>query len=167
MTNRLTRLAIRFACRALMVVFLAGWAPLSAQGWCNFYSAYQDGLDAQREGDDPKALAAFQAACHFRPLPAERVLTYGMNYLEPYHPYLHVAETALALGQFETAEGALSTSRRLGLEPRGQWEALARRLLANRPGQNLVLVKSDPGQKGLASGAGGAGPEAAADHFRF
>ena len=140
---------------------------MSSQTWGTFYSAYQDGLDAQKEGDDAKALAAFQAASQLRPTPGDRVRTYGLNFLEPYHPYLHLAEAALALGRFDTAAGALRTSQRLGLEPRRQWETLVWRLLPYRRDQGRVLARADRPWGGGALGLEPDRPGAVSGHLRF
>ena len=81
-------------------------------------------------------------AARLRPIPADRVRTYGLNFLVPYHPYLCLAEVALALGRFDLAGGALKTSLRLGLEPHDQWEALAWRLRPSRRDQRMVLANA-------------------------
>ncbi|BDU75390.1 serine/threonine-protein kinase [Mesoterricola sediminis] len=105
-------------------------AVLSAQSWPTFHSAYQDGLAAQARGDHALAVKAFQRAAAMEPRPGERVHTYGLNFLPIYHPYLRLAESALALGDAATAERALAESERLGLEPPRPREALRARLRA-------------------------------------
>jgi hypothetical protein len=106
--------------------------PANAQGWGTFYAAYEDGLAAQARGDHRTALQAFQAAAAKRPEPGARVKTYGLNFLNAYHPHLRAAECALALGDLEAADRALQASARFNAEPASTREALAQRLARAR-----------------------------------
>ncbi len=100
----------------------------SAQSWTTFYSAYEDGLEAQRKGDHATAALAFARAAALSPVPGSRVKTYGLNFLPTYHPYLRCAESCLALGDLKGAEAALKESASQGREPATEREALFARL---------------------------------------
>jgi len=115
------------------VLLLAAAAQLPAQSWTTFYSAYEDGLAAQRQGDPDLAVRAFSRAIALEPSPGNRVKTYGLNFLPAYHPYLRLAEAALASGDIARAEAALKESARLGKEPPAEREALLARLKAAQP----------------------------------
>jgi tRNA A-37 threonylcarbamoyl transferase component Bud32 len=110
------------------ILLLSGGPVLLAQAWPTFYSAYEDGLAAQKRGDHALALKAFARAAALSPRPGRRVQTYGLNFLPAYHPYLRMAESALALGNLDLAEAALGDSARFGLEPQPEREALLGRL---------------------------------------
>lgn len=101
---------------------------LAAQGWVTFYSAYEDGLEAQRRGDHALAVRAFSQAIAMQPRPGRQVKTYGLNFLATYHPYLRLTESRLALLELPEAEAALKHSEALGLEPGEERRALAVRL---------------------------------------
>ena len=114
-------------------VCLALPAPLCGQAWTTFYSAYQDGNEAMGRGEPLLAVKAFRRAIALAPTPGARVKTYGLNFLTAYHPYLKLAEAALAAGDLPQAEAALNDSARWALEPHEQREALrARVALARR-----------------------------------
>lgn len=108
--------------------FLIAALPAAAQGWGTFYAAYEDGLAAQARGEHRAALQAFQAAAAKRSEPGAKVKTYGLNFLNAYHPHLRIAECALALGELDTADRALQASARFAAEPAAAREALAQRL---------------------------------------
>ncbi len=112
--------------------FLIAALPAAAQGWGTFYAAYEEGLAAQARGDHRAALQAFQAAAAKRPEPGAKVKTYGLNFLNTYHPHLRIAECALALGELDTAERALQASARFAAEPAAAREALQQRLAKAR-----------------------------------
>ncbi|HLO68689.1 MAG TPA: hypothetical protein VK188_16815, partial [Holophaga sp.] len=128
----------------LRLLPLFACAVLSAQSWPTFHSAYQDGLEAQARGDHALAVKAFGRAAAMEPRPGERVHTYGLNFLPYYHPYLRMAESALALGDAATAEAALAESARQGIEPGRQREALLGRLQALKQGPPKQSVKVPP-----------------------
>jgi hypothetical protein len=113
-------------------LLLVSAPALMAQSWTTFYSAYEDGLTAQKQGDHALAARAFTRAIALEPLPGARVKTYGLNFLASYHPYLRLAESALALGDLSQAESALKDSTRLGKEPASEREALLARLRQTR-----------------------------------
>jgi serine/threonine-protein kinase len=106
--------------------------PAAVQGWGTFYAAYEEGLAAQARGEHRTALLAFQAAAAKRPEPGAKVKTYGLNFLNAYHPHLRIAECALALGELDTADRALQASARFNLEPAAAREALQQRLAKAR-----------------------------------
>ena len=93
--------------RAAAAPLLLCGVVLSAQAWPTFFSAYQDGLDAQKRGDHALAARAFNRAIALEPQPGTRVKTYGLNFLPRYFPYLRLAESALALGDLAGAEADL------------------------------------------------------------
>lgn len=117
----------------------------AAQDWTTFYSAYQDGLRAQARGEAPEAVRAFTRAAALAPVPGTRVRTYGLNFLPAYHPYLRLAEAALAAGDLDGAERALDTSARYGKEPAAAREALRAKVQeARRPQPEPVGVAERP-----------------------
>ena len=109
-------------------VCLALPAPLCGQAWTTFYSAYQDGNEAMGRGEPLLAVKAFRRAIALAPTPGARVKTYGLNFLSAYHPYLRLAEAALAAGDLGQAQAALAESAARGAEPQDQREALLARL---------------------------------------
>ncbi len=110
------------------VLLLAAAPALLFQEWSTFYSAYEDGQEAQRRGDWAGALRAYASAAARRPEPGVRVKTYGLNFLSEYFPYLRMAECALALGDLDRAERALRDSEKWAKESPSQREALLQRL---------------------------------------
>ena len=114
--------------RAAAVPVLLCAAALSAQSWPTFFSAYLDGLDAQKRNDHALAARAFARAIALEPQPGKRVKTYGLNFLQDYSPYLRLAESALALGDLAGAEAALTQSERRAVEPATERNALRERL---------------------------------------
>lgn len=120
------------AAHLLAATLMLSGPGVRAQAWGTFYAAYLDGLAAQQHGDDARALAAFRSAAALKPVPGTRIRTYGLNFLREYHPYLHLAESALALGRLDQAEGALKAALDLGVEPRDRVALLRARLEAAR-----------------------------------
>jgi hypothetical protein len=118
--------------RAAAVPVLLCCAALTAQSWPTFFSAYLDGLDAQKRGDHALACRAFTRAIALEPQPGLRVKTYGLNFLPRYFPYLRLAESALALGDLAGAEAALAQSELRGMEPAPERTALRERLSQSR-----------------------------------
>jgi outer membrane biosynthesis protein TonB len=132
-------------------LFLTAAPCLLGQSWTTFYSAYEDGLAAQKQGDHAQAIRAFARAVSLEPNPGSRVKTYGLNFLPSYHPYLRIAESALALGDLTRADSALKDSVRFGKEPAGEREALLARLrqaqqAAAKPAPQPAPVVSVPAQ---------------------
>ncbi|MDE3244665.1 MAG: protein kinase [Acidobacteriota bacterium] len=107
--------------------FLALCLPALAQEGGTFYEAYADGLAAMARGDFGTAISRFQRAIALEPRPGNKVKTYGVNFIA-YHPYLRLAESALAAGNPDLAAKALADSARIGLEPSGIRAALQQRL---------------------------------------
>ncbi|NWJ41543.1 MAG: hypothetical protein HXX12_11300, partial [Geothrix sp.] len=106
---------------------------LMAQSQPTFYAAYQDGLDAERQGQWTTAAAAYRRAIELRPVPAAQVIIYGNNLLKNYAPYTHLARCLLESGELEPAQAALGRATHYG-EPKTEREvlahALARRIAA-------------------------------------
>lgn len=101
-------------------------APLLlAQAQSTFYSAYQDGLEAERQGLWGEAAAAYRRALVLRPGPAARVVTYGNNLLFNYYPRTRLARCLLEQRDLEGAETELHKA--LG-EPPAEREALTHRI---------------------------------------
>ncbi len=114
-----------------LVVLLAGIftlvIPALAQTQVTFYSAFEDGLDAERQGRWRAALGAFQRAAQLHPTPSPAVFTYGNNRLMAYYPYAHMARCQAELGDWKSAAAHLRESEVKG-EPATLRESLARRL---------------------------------------
>jgi len=105
-----------------------GLAPfLMAQAQSTFYAAYQDGLDAERQGQWKAAAAAYRRAIELRPASAARVVIYGNNLLNNYSPYTHLARCLLESGDLEGAQAALGKAAHHG-EPKGERDALGHAL---------------------------------------
>ena len=98
---------------------------LAAQSQPTFYAAYQDGLDAERQGQWSAAAADFRRAIELRPASAERVIIYGNNLLKGYAPYTHLARCLLELGESDAAQTVLEQAVRYA-EPRAERDAIAR-----------------------------------------
>ncbi len=135
--------------RMILAIAALTAGSLSAQGWTTWYSAYEDGLEAQQRGDPASALKAFQFASAQRPEPGAKVKTYNLNFIS-YYPYLKIAECALALGDVDRAERALGDSAKRGVEPASVREALQQRVFKAReaakpkePGPKLEPPKVD------------------------
>jgi len=134
---------VRWAGCGIALVGLA--VPCLAQTWTTFYSAYQDGLDALRQGDPALAAKAFRRAIALAPAPGNRVKTYGLNFLNTYHPYLKLAEASLAAGDLAQAQAALKEAAAWGVEPQAQRDALQARLAsAQKPAAARVPESQAP-----------------------
>lgn len=118
-----------------IVLLIGGTLGVQAQSLGTWYDAYEAGLSAQAKGQHAQALAAFQRAAGLRPQPGNRILTYGLNSLETYHPYLRSAQSALALGLVDVAEEQLKRSAQLGKEPAAERERLLQQVAALRAAQ--------------------------------
>jgi len=128
----------------LCVTLVLASMPLAAQTWPTFFSAYEDGLTAQASGDPALAARAFSRAITLNPTPGSRVRTYGLNFLNAYHPYLRLAEAQLVLGQTAEAEATLRRSAALGLEPAAGRDALEQRLRAQREAKAAPAEPTKP-----------------------
>lgn len=126
------------------VIALLGVSTLGAQTWYTFYSAYEDGLAAQKRGQHALALQAFDRAVALQPKPGTKVATYGLNFLAAYHPYLRLAESALAMGDLARAEAALGESARFGVEPAQARQALLARIGEQREAARPAPLKPQP-----------------------
>ncbi|MDE3244520.1 MAG: protein kinase [Acidobacteriota bacterium] len=109
------------------LVFLASFQPGLAQTQGTFYAAYEDGLDAERQGHWRMALDAFRRASVLRPAPAAGVFTYGNNRLVNYYPYAHMARCAAELGDWKAVAAHLKDSEARG-EPAALRDPIAKRL---------------------------------------
>ncbi len=110
-----------------VILFLAAAPLVRAQSQGTFYSAFEDGLDAERQGRWHVALNAFLRATALRPQPAAGVFTYGNNRLMNYYPYSHMARCAAELGDWKAVASHLKESEAKG-EPALLREPLAKRL---------------------------------------
>lgn len=108
-------------------MFLAAISPVLAQTQGTFYAAYEDGLDAERQGHWHLALNAFQRASVLRPRPTAGVFTYGNNRLVNYYPYAHMARCAAELGEWNAVISHLKESEAKG-EPAALREPIAKRM---------------------------------------
>lgn len=138
-------------------VFIA--APLLAQQQPTFYSAWQDGLDAEHAGRWAEAAAAYRRALELRPVPSPRIVIYGNNLLFHYYPQTRLARCLVELGDLDGAEAEL---QKAGHEPAGEREALARRIQGLRPKNNLRPVPVQPERGTLSSPPHPSPPPAAA-----
>ncbi len=114
------------------LVFLTAIPPVLAQTQGTFYAAYEDGLEAERQGRWHTALDSFQRASALRPLPAAGVFTYGNNRLVHYYPYAHMARCAAELGDWKAVASHLKESETRG-EPTGLREPIAKRMKEAEP----------------------------------
>ncbi|MBI4912634.1 MAG: protein kinase [Acidobacteria bacterium] len=114
-------------------------AALLAQTQPTFYAAWEDGLEAERQGNPRKAAACFRRAIALRPHPSAQVIIYGNNLLEGYFPYTHLGRCLLELGDLDGALAVLNRPE-ARLEPRGEREALTRRA------QELKTPRNPPPQ---------------------
>ena len=112
---------------------------LAAQSQPTFYAAYEDGLDASKQGQWKLAVGAFQRAVALRPEPAARVIIYGNNLLKDYYPYSRLAKCYLELGDLESAVAMFGQAERRG-EPAALREPLAHRLI--RPEATVIGAPS-------------------------
>lgn len=96
---------------------------LMAQAQPTFYAAYQDGLDAERQGQWKAAIAAYRRAIELRPASAGRVVIYGNNLLNNYAPHTRLARCLLESGDVDGAQAALSKAAHYG-EPKADRDAL-------------------------------------------
>ena len=123
-------------------------APLLAQQQPTFYSAWQDGLNAENLGHWAGAAAAFRRALELRPAPSPRIVIYGNNLLFRYYPRTHLARCLVELGDLDGAEAEL---QKAGHEPAGAREALARRIQGLRLKNNLRPVPVPPEREAVSS----------------
>ncbi|MBV8519203.1 MAG: hypothetical protein JO197_17540 [Acidobacteria bacterium] len=86
-----------------------------------WYANYELGLELERKGDYPRALARFLDAVARRPNPQKQARMYGM-WLIDYYPYFHIARSHVRLENWDCAKNALEISQRLGEIPRGAGE---------------------------------------------
>jgi hypothetical protein len=115
--------------------------PLLAQQQPTFYSAWQDGLNAEKAGHWAEAAAAFRRALELRPAPSPRIVIYGNNLLFHYYPRTRLARCLVELGDLDGAEAEL---QKAGREPAGEREALTRRIQGLRPKNNLRPAPIQP-----------------------
>lgn len=112
--------------RTCLTLF-GGASLLFAQTQPTFYAAWEDGREAERQGQWRLALGAYQRAASLRPASAARVLIYGNNLLMGYFPYTRMARCQLELGDPEAA-GILLTKAEAQGEPPKERELLASRV---------------------------------------
>jgi tetratricopeptide (TPR) repeat protein len=78
-----------------------------------WYYHYELGLELARRGDPQRALDALLAAAERKPLPKDYARMYGMWFIR-YHPYLELADSHAALGNWRCAFNALQISEQAG-----------------------------------------------------
>lgn len=101
-------------------------SPVVAQA--TFHEAYALALENLDAGRFEDARVALERAIELRPEAGRRIRTYGLNFLDLYTPYLHLARVELELGHLNAAERHLETSRAQGVAKASELEALAERL---------------------------------------
>jgi hypothetical protein len=99
----------------------------AASAQSTFYEAYEAGLRAESAGRWQEARAEFREAARLRGQPGRSIKTYGLNFLDTYDPYLHLARAALRLDLLSEAESELArgwcsgAGRFRAFHPRGRW----------------------------------------------
>ncbi|MBK8594505.1 MAG: protein kinase [Holophagales bacterium] len=118
----------------LLVVVLAALACCGgvARADTTFYEAYQNGLAREKEGNWKEARENFLRASELRPAPGRRVKSYGLNFIEPYDPALHLARASFHLGHLDEARRLLQASRAADVSPAAEVAALAAEIEAAR-----------------------------------
>lgn len=119
----------------LVVVVAVAVATLSgrvARADTTFYEAYQNGLAHEKEGAWAEAREYFLRAAELRPAPAKRVKSYGLNFIEPYDPAIHLARASLRLGLLDEARKNLRAAQAAAVSPGAEIAALASELEAAR-----------------------------------
>ena len=109
----------------MIAVFLA--SSLFVHAETTFYEAYQAGLQYEGAGKWKDARDRFLEAASLRPTPAHRVRTYGLNFLQDYDPYAHLAHCEFQLGMYEEAKRHLEMSRQAGVVPEQKLQDLKKR----------------------------------------
>lgn len=110
-----------------------------------FYEAYQNGLAHEKEGAWTEARDYFRQAARLRPAPARRVKSYGLNFIEPYDPAVHLARAELHLGLLDEASKNLQIAQAAAVSPAAEIAALASELEAARlPARTVPRVPVAP-----------------------
>jgi hypothetical protein len=122
--------------------------PLVAQQQPTFHAAWQDGLEAERNGRWAEALAAFRRAVQLRPAPAPRIIIYGNNLLLAYYPRVHMARCLVELGDLNGAEAELQKADR---EPVADREAVMHRIRDLRARELARPSPNQPEREALPS----------------
>jgi hypothetical protein len=102
-----------------------------------WYANYELGLQLERKGDYPRALAHFIDAVADRPNPQRRARMYGM-WLIDYYPYFHIARSHVRLENWQCAKNALDISQKLGEIPAGAPESTEAASLATEAQRKLA-----------------------------
>ena len=119
--------------RLLVVVFaVATCCGGVARADTTFYEAYQNGLAREKEGAWKEARESFLRASELRPAPGRRVKSYGLNFIEPYDPSLHLARASQHLGLLDEARRHLQAARTADVSPAAEIAALAAEIEAAR-----------------------------------
>jgi len=92
--------------------------PDTKQAELPWYAKYELGLELERKGDYPRALAQFIDAVERRPNPQRHARMYGM-WLIDYYPYFHIARSHVRLANWQCAKNAMEISQRIGEIPAG------------------------------------------------
>ncbi len=125
MSSRTVRLLV-------VVLALATCCGGVARAETTFYEAYQNGLAREKEGAWKEARENFLRASELRPAPGRRVKSYGLNFIEPYDPALHLARASFHLGLLDEARRTLQVARTADVSPAAEIAALAAEIEAAR-----------------------------------
>ena len=94
------------------------------------------GLELAERGDAQRAVDSLMAAAERKPLPRQYARMYGMWFTH-YRPYLELANSHVALGNWDCARAALDLSRETGEAAGSDESVLSRyRALLNEVEQN-------------------------------
>ncbi len=109
----------------VVAVAVAAIAAGVALAETTFYEAYQKGLAHEKEGAWKEARESFLRAAELRPAPARRVKAYGLNFIEPYDPAIHLARASFHLGLLDEARRNLYLAKAADVSPGAEIAALA------------------------------------------
>jgi len=112
----------------VIAVAVAAFSGSAARAETTFYEAYRKGLAHEKDGAWREARESFFRAAELRPEPARRVKAYGLNFIEPYDPAIHLARASLHLGLLEEARRNLQIAQTAAVSPVAEIAALASEL---------------------------------------
>jgi len=113
----------------------------AAQEW---FDSYERGVSELRLGRGSAAASLLERAVRLRPEPGTKVLTYGTNRIERYHPYLRLAEAYLLAGNLALAHDALRRSEQKAKEPAAERDEIAARIALASTAPSPALTASAP-----------------------
>ncbi len=112
----------------VLVGLICLWITTALFGQVTFYEAYDLGLRHEKADRLEEARQAFLRAVELRAKSGKQIKTYGLNFLQRYEPYLHLAGVELELGLVEEATEHLARARDQGVAPAASLDALETRL---------------------------------------